>query len=137
MDPFTEQSLLVTRRHFFGRMAAGIGTAALGSLLNPGLFAALDDFWSGDVPGLSGADELAPEGTIVQFGQPPTDWISSTRSKPSRSTRLGRAVSRVVLVVGDEEMPLPYIGRAELIKNKQATGRPKDLDDLSYLTSVR
>src|SRR5688572_29815073 len=34
-----DQSLFMTRRHFFGRMAAGIGTAALGSLLNPKLLA--------------------------------------------------------------------------------------------------
>jgi hypothetical protein len=31
----------MTRRHFFGRAATGIGVAALGSLLNPGLFSAL------------------------------------------------------------------------------------------------
>jgi len=40
MNPFREQSLLLTRRHFFGRMATGIGAAALGSLVNPTLFAA-------------------------------------------------------------------------------------------------
>src|SRR5688572_11084351 len=40
MDPLTEQKLLVNRRHFFGRMSAGIGVAALGSLLNPNLLAA-------------------------------------------------------------------------------------------------
>jgi hypothetical protein len=34
-----DHRLFMTRRHFFGRMAAGIGTAALGSLLNPGLLA--------------------------------------------------------------------------------------------------
>lgn len=39
MDPLQEQRLLMTRRHFFGRAAAGLGTAALGSLLNPNLFA--------------------------------------------------------------------------------------------------
>src|SRR3954470_8319273 len=33
-----EQALLLTRRQFFGRTAAGIGTAALASLLNPQLF---------------------------------------------------------------------------------------------------
>src|SRR6266852_1617766 len=33
--------LFMTRRHFFGRAAAGIGTAALGSLLNPNLLAGL------------------------------------------------------------------------------------------------
>src|SRR4051812_46343751 len=33
-----EHALLLTRRQFFGRTAAGIGTAALASLLNPQLF---------------------------------------------------------------------------------------------------
>ena len=40
MDPLRERSLLLTRRHFFGRMATGIGAAALGSIVNPNLFAA-------------------------------------------------------------------------------------------------
>ena len=37
MDPRHEFALLETRRYFFGRTAAGIGTAALASLLNPQL----------------------------------------------------------------------------------------------------
>src|SRR5215204_4515280 len=36
MDPLREKTLLMTRRHFFGRAATGIGVAALGSLLDPG-----------------------------------------------------------------------------------------------------
>ena len=39
MDLFRDNSLFLTRRHFFGRLAAGIGTAALGSLMNPSLLA--------------------------------------------------------------------------------------------------
>ena len=39
MNPIQEQMLQETRRYFFGRMATGIGTAALTSLLNPRLFA--------------------------------------------------------------------------------------------------
>jgi hypothetical protein len=42
MDPIREKQLLINRRHFFGRTAAGIGVAALGSLLNPSLLAALE-----------------------------------------------------------------------------------------------
>src|SRR6266404_2727655 len=34
MNPFLESQLLLTRRHFFGRSAAGIGVAALAALLN-------------------------------------------------------------------------------------------------------
>ncbi|HXJ74762.1 MAG TPA: DUF1501 domain-containing protein, partial [Candidatus Dormibacteraeota bacterium] len=41
MNPERESQLLVNRRHFFGRTAAGIGAAALGSLLNPGMFSAM------------------------------------------------------------------------------------------------
>ena len=40
MDPVREKILMITRRHFFGRTAAGIGAAALGSILNPGVFSA-------------------------------------------------------------------------------------------------
>ena len=39
MDPFQQSSLLMTRRHFFGRNAAGIGTAALAFLLGKDLLA--------------------------------------------------------------------------------------------------
>jgi hypothetical protein len=39
MDPVREQILAMTRRHFFGKSAAGIGTAALASLLTPELLA--------------------------------------------------------------------------------------------------
>ena len=38
-DPILDNQMFETRRHFFGRAAGGIGTAALASLLNPQLFA--------------------------------------------------------------------------------------------------
>src|SRR4051812_690654 len=37
MDPVRDHGLFLTRRHFFGRTAAGIGTAALASLLDQDL----------------------------------------------------------------------------------------------------
>ena len=40
MHPAQEHAILHTRRHFLGRSATGIGTAALASLMNPQLFAA-------------------------------------------------------------------------------------------------
>ncbi len=39
-DPYRAQLQAMTRRHFFGRTARGLGTVALASLLNPNLFAA-------------------------------------------------------------------------------------------------
>jgi hypothetical protein len=40
MDPLLESRLLLTRRHFFGRLSTGLGTVALAALLNRDLFAA-------------------------------------------------------------------------------------------------
>jgi hypothetical protein len=40
MNPLQEHMLASTRRHFFGKCAAGIGTAALASLMNPELMSA-------------------------------------------------------------------------------------------------
>ncbi|HQZ69358.1 MAG TPA: sulfatase, partial [Planctomycetaceae bacterium] len=39
MNPFAQHALQQTRRYFFGQTAAGIGTAALASVLNPDLLA--------------------------------------------------------------------------------------------------
>ncbi|MDP7204679.1 MAG: DUF1501 domain-containing protein [Pirellulaceae bacterium] len=54
MHPIRESELFETRRHFFGRTAAGIGTAALASLLNPELSAAPTEKTAtgAEVPGL-------------------------------------------------------------------------------------
>ncbi len=60
MDPRIERQLLETRRHFFGKSAAGIGTAALASLLNPSLFADKPDSIS------------QPHGVMKAFHHAPT-----------------------------------------------------------------
>ena len=39
-----------------------------------------------------------------------------------------------VIVSDAREIPVAFIGLDALVKNKRASGRPKDLDDLSYLT---
>ncbi|MBZ5607635.1 MAG: DUF1501 domain-containing protein [Acidobacteriia bacterium] len=53
MDPHSELKLAMTRRHFFGRTACGIGGLALGSLLNPALLlAAESNRRSGGLPGV-------------------------------------------------------------------------------------
>ncbi len=58
MPPRQELALQLTRRHFFGRTATGIGVAALGSLLHPRLLAA---------PGIAGLPHFAPKAKRVIF----------------------------------------------------------------------
>ena len=49
------EALAITRRHFFGTAATGIGGAALASLIQPQLFAALQN------GGLEGIPHFAPK----------------------------------------------------------------------------
>src|SRR6266496_2543014 len=58
MDVGAEYKLAMTRRHFFARSSAGIGTAALASLLSSNGFAA------GGLPGLP---HFAPKAKRVIF----------------------------------------------------------------------
>jgi hypothetical protein len=98
------------------------------------LFAALRAFWEGDVPGVEDASELMPEGLILQFGLPPNriDLINEIDGVSFAEAWEGRVVA--VMLGEHGEIPIPYIGIAELARNKRAAGRPKDLDDLEYLT---
>jgi hypothetical protein len=101
------------------------------------LYAALEDFWDENVPGLQTPEELGPEGTIVQFGVPPNriDLINTIEGVDFTTAWSGRV--QAVLVAGENDIPVSYIGLDELITNKRATGRPRDLDDLSFLTKKR
>jgi len=69
MNLFRESALIETRRHFFGRAAGGIGAAALGSLLNPDLFAApATNNAAVDVTtGLPGLPHFAPKAKRVIY----------------------------------------------------------------------
>jgi hypothetical protein len=66
MDPRREFELLLTRRQLFGKAAAGIGTAALASLLAPEAFA---DTAAGPVavPGVIGRTHFAPKAKRVIY----------------------------------------------------------------------
>jgi hypothetical protein len=98
------------------------------------LYAALESFWGGEIPGIGSVDELTATGTVVQFGVPPNriDLINEIDGVGFEEAWEDRVDA--IMVADDEPIPLPYIGVDALVKNKRAAGRPKDLDDLSYLT---
>ena len=65
--PLREAALVETRRHFFGRTAGGIGTAALASLVNPQLFAGTRDGTMDRVGGLEELPHFAPKAKRVIY----------------------------------------------------------------------
>lgn len=97
------------------------------------LFRALRGFWAGEVPGVASPTDLTEAGMIVQFGRPPNriDLINQIDGVTFEQAWPGRLEAE--LTGGKAPTRVTYIGVEALIQNKEASGRPKDLDDLAYL----
>ena len=91
------------------------------------IFSALEDFGFGSV-GLTPADFNKP-GQIIQLGVPPVrvDIVTSITAVSWKEAESNRVKGNY----GDIEVH--YIGRDQLITNKKAVGRKKDLADLEAL----
>ena len=95
------------------------------------LFAALEEFWHGNIPGVKQMDELAEPGIIIQFGRPPNridllNQIDGVQFEEAWNDRL-------TVRIPHSEIQTHFIGLKSLLRNKRASSRPKDLDDLQAL----
>jgi len=97
------------------------------------LFDTLLEFWQGEIPSLKDAAGLQKRGVIFQFGIPPNridllNQIDGVEFEDAWATR-----NTVMLEIHARNIQTHYIGLEELIQNKEASARPKDLDDLPFL----
>jgi hypothetical protein len=101
------------------------------------LFAALKEFWQGAIPELADSTELENRGVIFQFGVPPNriDLLNDIDGVDFETVWRGR--TQVELETSPTSIPVSYIGLDELIHNKRASGRPKDVEDLPFLLEAR
>ena len=95
------------------------------------LYHALNDFWKGNIPEVNSPDDLAG---IIMFGRPPNrmdliDSISGVSFKDAWENRINEEIE-----IKGSRYPLYFIGLEFLIKNKKAVNRPKDLEDIKYLS---
>jgi hypothetical protein len=95
------------------------------------LFAALREFWSGDIPEVANVCELQKPGYVIQFGRPPNriDLLSSADGinfDEAWKTRIEVDVS------GADSVRAYLLSLEMLVRNKRAAARPKDLDDLAF-----
>jgi hypothetical protein len=97
------------------------------------LYRVLEEFWAGDVPGIKRPEELLEDGVIVQFGRPPNriDLLNRIDGVAFSEAWLDRVSAFIEEM--EEATPVYYAGLGTLIRNKEAAGRPKDLEDLAYL----
>ncbi len=101
------------------------------------LYAALNEFWAYDIPGVENEKELSQKGMIFQFGVPPNriDLINEIESVTFAEAWNGKVEEKFSF--RGKTVSIYYIGPNELIKNKNAAGRPKDLEDLKFLKRTR
>ena len=68
--------------------------------------------------------------TVVQIGLPPNriDVLTSITGVPSFDDAWNERVERLI-----RELPVPFLGRSTLLRNKRATARSKDLADVEEL----
>lgn len=98
------------------------------------LHAALSEFWDGDAPGADRPEDLQSPNLVLQYGFPPNRidllggiaGISFDKAWPARNT--------TAIILDDGQVPVHFIGLRELLKNKRAAGRSKDLMDVEYLS---
>jgi hypothetical protein len=90
----------------------------------------LSDFGFGNL-GISEADLIEP-GRVVQLGQPPNriDILTSISDVDFDSAWQSRANAMI------DGQPVTILGFEELLRNKRASGRQKDLADIDKLVAV-
>ena len=100
------------------------------------LYDALHEFWQGHVPGIATPQELLQVGLVVQFGLPPNriDLVNQIDGVNFKEAWSNRVIVRLK-GTGLDNAFIFYMDREYLIRNKRASGRPKDLDDLRFLES--
>jgi hypothetical protein len=74
-------------------------------------------------------DDLAKPGIVVQLGLAPRriDLLTELTGLEFESAAKSRVLHRI------DDLDVPFIGRADLIRNKRATGRLRDLADVEAL----
>jgi hypothetical protein len=97
------------------------------------IFAALREFWGGTVPGIQSAEELSEPGVIVQFGRPPNRIDLLNRIDGVDIDEAWNDKIELRISCPAREVPLFMIDFRNLLRNKRAASRPKDLDDLRAL----
>jgi len=97
------------------------------------LFAALTEFWQGKIPGIQRFEELLEEGLILQFGVPPNRIDLINRIAGVSFADAWAAREDVTMKQAGTAATIHFIGLDDLIRNKKAAARNKDLDDLDYL----
>jgi TRAP-type C4-dicarboxylate transport system substrate-binding protein len=77
------------------------------------------------------------EGLILQFGVPPNRIDLINQISGVTFSEAWENNSKDSIESGGNKIPVYWIGVKELIRNKEAIARPKDMEDLKYLRQAK
>ena len=97
------------------------------------IFVALGAFWGGEIPGVNGPSELAAAGVVTQFGRPPNRLDLINDIDGVTFDECWSQKDEAFFRTGTATVHVPILSRECFLKNKRASGRPKDLDDVQAL----
>ncbi len=100
------------------------------------LYAALDDYWAGEIPGLKSFEGLLLIGATVQFGDTPNMIVLYNSLTGVSFQEAWESKVEESIRIGGKKYPVYYIGLEELIANKRALKRDIDKEDLKYLKAL-
>jgi hypothetical protein len=97
------------------------------------LYKALLEFWKNNIPGLKKKSELSEKDAVFQFGIPPNriDLLNDIGNIKFEHAWPKKITER--LHINDQSIHIHFMSMDQLIENKRAVARPKDLEDLKYL----
>ncbi len=101
------------------------------------LYGMLEEFWGGNIPEVDSAEELKEDGLILQFGVPPNKIDLYNKIVKVSFNEAWNNKKKEMVLIRNRQYPVYYIGLRELIKNKEALKRNRDLEDLTYLKRLR
>jgi len=100
------------------------------------LYASLDEYWLGEIPGLKSMEGLLIIDATVQFGDLPNMIVlCNSLTGVSFEEAWDSKVEESVRINGKKHT-LYFIGLEELVRNKKALKRPIDNEDLKYLKAL-
>ena len=100
------------------------------------LYAALDDYWAGEMPGLKSAEGLLLIGATVQYGVPPNQIVLYNSLTNAAFDEAWEAKVDESIRIRRKKYHVYFIGLENLIKNKTALKRDIDKEDLKYLNAL-
>lgn len=101
------------------------------------LFKALLEFWDGKIPGIQCPEELSEPAIVVQFGRPPNRIDLMNRIDGVTFAEAWSSRIPIDMATHQGEVRLFMLSLPELLKNKRASGRTKDLEDLRFFEQAQ